>query len=172
MSYDEKTLDLWREMLRVRLIEEAIVEHYPEQEMRCPTHLSIGQEAAAVGVCHALHKSDWVFSGHRNHAHYLAKGGDLNRMIAEIYGKVTGCCGGKGGSMHLTDQEAGFLGATPIVGSTVPIAAGAAFTSQLRKEKRVVVIFLGDGAMETGVVHETLNFAVLKKNTTIVCVRK
>ena len=163
MSDHEKTLELWREMLRIRLIEESIAEQYSEQEMRCPVHLSIGQEAPAVGVCHALNNSDWVFSGHRSHAHYLAKGGDLKKMLAEIYGKANGCCGGKGGSMHLTDQEAGFLGATPIVGSTVPIAAGAALTSQLRKEKRVVVIFLGDGAMETGVVHETLNFAVLKQ---------
>jgi TPP-dependent pyruvate/acetoin dehydrogenase alpha subunit len=150
------------EMLRVRMIEESIADHYPELEMRCPVHLSIGQEAPAVGVCAALKKSDWVFSGHRNHAHYLAKGGDLNKMIAEIYGKATGCCEGKGGSMHLTDQESGFIGATPIVGSTVPIAVGAAFTAQKSHNGRVVVIFLGDGAMETGVVHESLNFAVLK----------
>jgi TPP-dependent pyruvate/acetoin dehydrogenase alpha subunit len=163
MSDPEKALELWREMLRIRLIEESIADKYSEQEMRCPVHLSIGQEAPAVGVCYALNNSDWVFSGHRSHAHYLAKGGDLKKMLAEIYGKATGCCGGKGGSMHLTDQEAGFIGATPIVGSTVPIAAGAALTSQIRKEKRVVVIFLGDGAMETGVVHETLNFAVLKQ---------
>ena len=163
MMDQTKIFELWRGMLRIRMVEEAIAEHYPEQEMRCPVHLSIGQEAAAVGVCGALRKKDWVFSGHRSHAHYLAKGGDLKRMIAEIYGKSTGCCGGKGGSMHLTDQEAGFIGATPIVGSTVPIAVGAALTSQLREDCRVVVIFLGDGAMEAGVVHESLNFAVLKK---------
>ena len=164
MTMDQtKIFELWRGMLRIRMVEEAIAEHYPEQEMRCPVHLSIGQEAAAVGVCAALQRKDWVFSGHRSHAHYLAKGGDLKRMIAEIYGKVTGCCEGKGGSMHLTDQAAGFIGATPIVGSTVPIAVGAALTSQLREEGRVVVIFLGDGAMEAGVVHESLNFAVLKK---------
>ena len=164
MTMDQtKIFELWRGMLRIRMVEEAIAEHYPEQEMRCPVHLSIGQEAAAVGVCAVLQRKDWVFSGHRSHAHYLAKGGDLKRMIAEIYGKSTGCCGGKGGSMHLTDQEAGFIGATPIVGSTVPIAVGAALTSQLREDCRVVVIFLGDGAMEAGVVHESLNFAVLKK---------
>jgi len=131
--------------------------------MRCPVHLSIGQEAAAVGVCAALQPSDWAFSGHRNHAHYLAKGGNLKAMLAEIYGKATGCCGGKGGSMHLTDQAAGFIGATPIVGSTVPIAVGAALTAQREGKGRVVVVFLGDGAMEAGVVHESLNFAVLKK---------
>ena len=163
MTMDKtKRVELWRDMLRIRMVEEAIAEHYPEQEMRCPVHLSIGQEAAAVGVCAALQRKDWVFSGHRSHAHYLAKGGDLKRMIAEIYGKATGCCGGKGGSMHLTDQAAGFIGATPIVGSTVPIAVGAALTSQLHEEGRLVVIFLGDGAMEAGVVHESLNFAVLK----------
>lgn len=163
MTLDAQTQRrLLLDMLRVRMVEEAIAEHYPEQEMRCPVHLSIGQEAAAVGVCAALERRDWVFSGHRNHAHYLAKGGDLRRMLAEIYGKATGCGGGKGGSMHLTDQDAGFVGATPIVGSTVPIAVGAALTAQMQGNGRVVVIFLGDGAMETGVVHESLNFAVLK----------
>ena len=151
--------NLLREMVRIRMVEEAIAERYAEQEMRCPVHLSIGQEAPAVGVCSALRQTDWAFSGHRNHAHYLAKGGDLQRMLAEIYGKATGCCGGKGGSMHLTDQAAGFIGATPIVGSTIPIAVGAALTAQLRGEDRVVVIFLGDGAVETGVFHESVNFA-------------
>jgi len=163
MTEQITAVELWQAMLRIRRVEEAIADHYSEQEMRCPVHLSIGQEAAAVGVCAALHQKDWVLSGHRSHAHYLAKGGDLKRMLAEIYGKATGCCGGKGGSMHLTDQAAGFIGATPIVGSTVPIAVGAALTSQMRKEDRVVVIFLGDGAMEAGVVHESLNFAALKK---------
>lgn len=153
---------LLNDMLRIRLVEEAIAQHYGEQQMRCPVHLSIGQEAPAVGVCAALQSSDWVFSGHRNHAHYLAKGGDLKRMLAELYGKATGCCGGKGGSMHLTDLQAGFIGATPIVGSTVPIAVGAAFTAQQQGNGRVVVIFLGDGAMEAGVVFESLNFAALK----------
>ncbi|WP_255439847.1 alpha-ketoacid dehydrogenase subunit alpha/beta [Synechococcus sp. PROS-9-1] len=146
-------------MLRIRMVEEKIAHKYSEQQMRCPVHLSIGQEAPAVGVCSALDKSDWVFSGHRNHAHYLAKGGDLKAMISEIYGKATGCCGGKGGSMHLTDKSAGFIGATPIVGSTIPIAVGAALTAKRTSSNRVVTVFLGDGAMESGVVHESLNFA-------------
>jgi len=150
------------DMIRIRMVEERIVDLYPEQEMRCPVHLSIGQEAAAVGVCSVLDREDWVFSGHRNHAHYLAKGGDLKRMLAELYGKATGCCGGKGGSMHLTDLDAGFVGATPIVGSTVPIAVGAALTAQMRGDGRRVAVFFGDGAMEIGVVHESLNFASLK----------
>ena len=106
MTEQITAVELWQAMLRIRRVEEAIADHYSEQEMRCPVHLSIGQEAAAVGVCAALHQKDWVLSGHRSHAHYLAKGGDLKRMLAEIYGKATGCCGGKGGSMLLTDQEA------------------------------------------------------------------
>lgn len=155
-------MQLLRAMTRIRMVEEEIARRYPEQEMRCPVHLSIGQEAAAVGICAALKDSDWAFSGHRNHAHYLAKGGDLKAMLAEIYGKAAGCCGGKGGSMHLTDRTCGFIGATPIVGSTVPIAVGAALTAQREGKGRVVVVFLGDGAMEAGVVHESLNFAALK----------
>ena len=155
--------DLFFSMLRIRMVEEEIASKYPEQEMRCPVHLSIGQEGAAVGVCSALNTNDWIFSGHRNHAHYLAKGGNLKSMISEIYGKSTGCCGGKGGSMHLTDRSAGFIGATPIVGSTIPIAVGAALTAKRNKSNRVVVIFLGDGAMESGVVHESMNFAATAK---------
>ena len=153
---------LLADMIRIRTLEEGIVARYGEQEMRCPVHLSIGQEASAVGICSALKTSDWAFSGHRNHAHYIAKGGSIQRMLAEIYGKATGCCGGKGGSMHLTDLDAGFIGATPIVGSTVPIAVGAALTAQYQHPGKVVVIFLGDGAMEAGVVSESINFAVLK----------
>mgnify|MGYP001259010218 CR=1 FL=1 len=163
-SNDKNTPErLLREMKRIRMIEEEIARRYPEQQMRCPVHLSVGQEAAAVGICSALRETDWAFSGHRNHAHYIAKGGDLNAMIAEIYGKSTGCCGGKGGSMHLTDKAAGFIGATPIVGSTIPIAVGAALTAKKEGLGRVVVAFLGDGAMEAGVVHESLNFAELKQ---------
>ena len=158
-----KLKGLYQSMLRIRLVEERIADLYPEQEMRCPVHLSIGQEATAVGVCSALERRDWVLSGHRSHAHYLAKGGDLKRMLAEIYGKATGCSQGKGGSMHLVDIAAGFLGATPIVGSTIPIAVGAALSAQMGGEDRVTVVFFGDGAAETGVFHESLNFAVLKK---------
>ncbi|MDP8244289.1 MAG: thiamine pyrophosphate-dependent dehydrogenase E1 component subunit alpha [Candidatus Hinthialibacter antarcticus] len=154
---------LYTDIRRIRLIEERIADQYAEQEMRCPVHLSIGQEAAAVGVCSALQKRDRVLSGHRSHAHYLAKGGDLKRMLAEIYGKETGCSKGMGGSMHLTDLDAGFVGATPIVGSTIPIAVGVALSIQMREEDQVVAIFFGDGAAEAGVFHESLNFAVLKR---------
>ncbi|MBI2901290.1 MAG: thiamine pyrophosphate-dependent dehydrogenase E1 component subunit alpha [Planctomycetes bacterium] len=154
---------LYRGMLRIRIVEERIAELYPQQEMRCPVHLCIGQEAVAVGVCDALDRGDYVFSNHRSHGHYLAKGGDLRSMIAEIYGKATGCAQGKGGSMHLVDLDAGFLGATPIVGSTIPIGVGAAWGSALKGESRVAVVFFGDGALEEGVFHESLNFALLKK---------
>src|SRR6059036_1860020 len=120
---------LWRlflEMLRIRVIERRIAERYSEQEMRCPVHLSIGQEAVAVGVCAHLTKTDRVMSAHRSHGHYLAKGGNVPAMIAELYGRKEGCCGGRGGSMHLMDRSAGFWGAVPIVGSTLPIALGIA----------------------------------------------
>ncbi|MBM4125483.1 MAG: thiamine pyrophosphate-dependent dehydrogenase E1 component subunit alpha [Nitrospira sp.] len=155
--------DLYGRMLRIRLVEEKIAELYPEQQMRCPVHLSIGQEAVAVGACAALAIKDYAFSTHRSHAHYLAKGGNLKAMLGELYGRVTGCCLGKGGSMHLIDRSAGFLGAVPIVGSTIPIGVGAAFGTLLRKERRVTLVFLGDGATEEGVFHEAVNFAVLKR---------
>ncbi len=155
--------DLYLRMLRVRAIEESIATRYAEQEMRCPVHLSIGQEGPAVGVCAALKIDDYVMSTHRSHGHYLGKGGDLKSMMAEFYGRAAGCSVGKGGSMHLIDMKVGFLGATPIVGSTVAIATGAAFGVRLRGEKRVVVSFFGEGSTEEGVFHEAMNFASLKK---------
>lgn len=154
---------MYHDMLRIRMVEEKIATLYHEQEMRCPVHLSTGQEAVAVGVCAALTPEDYILSNHRSHAHYLAKGGDLRKMMAEIYGKATGCCHGKGGSMHLIDLLAGFLGAVPIVGSTIPIAVGTALASSMRGEERVSVAFMGDGAAEEGVFHESLNFALLKR---------
>jgi len=150
-------------MLRIRRVEEAIAERYAEQEMRCPTHLCIGQEAIAVGVCDVLERKDKVFSNHRAHGHYLAKGGDLKAMIAELYGRATGCCGGRGGSMHLIDMDAGFMGATPIVGGTIPVAVGSAWASALQKRDEVTVVFFGDGCFEEGVMHESLNFSALHK---------
>lgn len=155
--------ELFRGILRIRVIEQRLAELYAEQEMRCPTHFSIGQEAVAVGVCRHLAHEELITSAHRSHAHYLAKGGNLKAMVAELYGKATGCAHGKGGSMHLIDREAGFLGAVPIVGSTIPIGVGAAFSSVLKGDPRLTVIFFGDGAAETGVFHESLNFAALHK---------
>ena len=139
---------LLESMVRIRLVEEAIAARYNQQEMRCPVHLSIGQEAAAAGVCAALRTFDQVMSGHRSHAHYLAKGGDLNAMIAEIYGRQTGCCQGRGGSMHLVDRNVGFVGAVPIVGSTIPIATGLAFADRQLRRDRLTVAFLGEAATE------------------------
>lgn len=154
--------ELYFSMLRIRMIEEKIAELYSEQEMRCPVHLSIGQEAVAVGVCIHLDKEDIVMSAHRAHAHYLAKGGDLRSMIAELYGKATGCAMGKGGSMHLVDLDVGFFAAVPIVGSTIPIAVGVAWAFKMKGSKNIVAVFLGDGATEEGVFFESLDFASLK----------
>jgi len=150
-------------MLRVRMIEEKIAELYPEQEMRCPVHLCIGQEAIAAGVCANLLKKDYLFSSHRSHGHYLAKGGNLKRMLAEIYGKVAGCSKGKGGSMHLVDLSVGILGTTPIVAGIIPIATGAAFGTKMKRESNITAVFFGDAATEEGVFFESLNFASLKK---------
>ncbi len=156
-------LDMYEMMLRIRKFEDKIVEVYPEQEMRCPTHLSIGQEAAAVGICTALRQDDYIFSTHRCHAHYLAKGGDPTLMIAELYGKKTGCTGGKGGSMHLTDESVGMMGTSAIVGASIPLAVGAALAFTMQGSDRMAVAFFGDAGVEQGVFHESLNFAALRR---------
>lgn len=156
-------IELYRAMSRIRLVEERIADQYSKQEMRCPVHLSIGQEAVAAGICAELLGGDLAVSGHRAHAHYLAKGGDLRAMMAEIYGKESGCSHGKGGSMHLVDLDAGFLGSTPIVGSTIPIGVGAAFSARQRGEDRVVAVFFGEAGVEEGVWHESVNFAALRE---------
>ena len=164
MTDDLKILEnLYERMLKIRITEETITEKYSEWEMRCPTHLSIGQEAIASGVCGNLTNKDFVLSTHRCHAHYLAKGGNLDAMLGEIYGRTTGCCGGRGGSMHLFDRSVGILASVPIVGSTIPLAVGAALTFRQRGQGHVSLAFLGDGATEEGVFHESLNFASLHK---------
>ena len=150
-------------MKRIRAVEETIAERYAEQKMRCPTHLSVGQEAVAAGVGAVLRQDDLAVSGHRAHAHYLAKGGDLNAMIAELYGKATGCSRGRGGSMHLVDEAVGFMGSTAIVGGTVPVGVGLAYGMKLKRTDQVSCIFIGDAVAEAGVFFEALNFAVLKK---------
>lgn len=152
---------MFESMLRIRLIEESIAERYSEQKMRCPTHLSIGQEAISVGVCSNLTKQDQVLSTHRAHAHYLAKGGCLKSMIAEIYGKESGCSKGMGGSMHLIDTSVGFMGSTAIVGNTIPVAVGLALEKKLLGKKNIACVFFGDGATEEGVFYESLNFAII-----------
>jgi pyruvate dehydrogenase E1 component alpha subunit len=149
-------------MKRIRFVEEEIARQYGENEMRCPIHLSIGQEAVAAGVGVALRSSDLAVSGHRAHAHYLGKGGDLDAMIAELHGKVTGCSGGKGGSMHLIDESVGFMGSTAIVGGTIPIGVGLAYGMKTKGTDQLSCVFLGDAAVETGVFFESANFAALK----------
>lgn len=160
-------LQLLHAMRRIRCVEETIAARYSEGTMRCPVHLSIGQEGPAAAVGAALRPDDYAVSGHRAHAHYLAKGGDLPAMIAEIYGKVTGCARGKGGSMHLVDESAGFMGSTAIVAGTVPVGVGLAYGIKLQGTDRVSCIFLGDAVAETGVFFESLSFAVLKKLPTL-----
>lgn len=157
------TLKLYRHMQRIRRVEEEIATRYPEGKMRCPTHLSIGQEAVPAALAECLKPTDYAVSTHRGHAHYLAKGGDLKAMLAEIYGKAAGCAKGKGGSMHLIDLAVGFMGTSPIVGNSIPIGVGLALSAQIKKTNQVSCVFLGDGATEEGVFYESVNFAVLRK---------
>lgn len=162
MTKSKDLINLYFQMLRIRRVEEAIASRYKEQEMRCPTHLYIGQEAVAAGVCHNLKQTDLVVSNHRSHGHYLAKGGDLKKMIAEIYGKVTGCSRGRGGSQHLLDLSVNFCGAIPIVGETIALGTGMAWAEKMKNKKSVTAAFFGDAAVEEGVFAESLNFASLK----------
>lgn len=156
-------LRMYRAMVYIRAVEQGVADRYAEQEMRCPVHLSIGQEGTAVGVCQALAREDRVYSTHRCHAHYLAKGGDLKAMLAEIYGKAAGCIGGRGGSMHLMDASVGMFLSVPIVGSSIPLAAGGALSDKMAKNGHANVAFIGDASIEEGVFHETANFASLHK---------
>jgi TPP-dependent pyruvate/acetoin dehydrogenase alpha subunit len=154
---------LYCTMVRIRVCEESFVEPILNGEVQCPVHLYSGQEAIAAGVCSALTKKDYIFASHRSHGHYLAKGGSLKELVAEIYGKENGCSGGRGGSMHIIAPQIGMVGSAPIVGGTISLAVGAALASKIRKEKRVTVSFFGDGAAGEGVLYESLNFAALKK---------
>lgn len=150
---------LFYRMLRIRRAEEKITELFKSGHIVAPVHLSIGQEAAAVGVMSVLDKQDKVVSTHRCHGHYLAKGGDLANMLAELCGRATGCAGGYGGTMHLTDDEAGFTVAAPIVGASIAIAVGIALAFKIKKEDKIAAAFFGDGAVEEGIFWESLNFA-------------
>jgi len=162
MNYDRDfLLRLYETMQRMRLCEESFVEPILTREVRCPVHLYSGQEAVATGVCAALETRDYLFGSHRSHGHYLAKGGDLRKMVAEIYCKSTGCARGRGGSMHVIDPSVGMLGAAPIVAGTISLAVGAAYAASVRGEDRVSVSFFGDGATGEGVLYESLNLAAL-----------
>jgi TPP-dependent pyruvate/acetoin dehydrogenase alpha subunit len=154
--------DLYRSLYQIRRVEERIAEIYPSDKIKSPVHLSIGQEAVAVGVCEALAERDIVFGTYRSHAMYLAKGGDLDAMMAELFGKATGNGGGKSGSMHLIHTEVGVMGTSAIVGSHISNAVGFALAEQIKGGDRVTVVFFGDGASDQGTFHESLNFAALK----------
>lgn len=171
INYDKNISDipaghlirLYKDMLRIRKVQLRIEEEYPKDEMKTPVHLCKGQEAIPAGICIHLNKEDYLLSNYRGHGHYLAKGGDLKSFIAELYGRETGCSRGRGGSMHLIDTSVGLLGSSSIVGGGIPIATGAALGSLLRGNKRLTVVFFGDGAVDEGVLYESINFAVLKK---------
>lgn len=150
-------------LYRIRHVENEIARIYPTDKVKSPVHLSIGQEAVSVGVCEALDPADIVFGTYRSHALYLAKGGNLPAMMAELFGKATGCAKGKGGSMHLIDAARGVMGASAVVGTTIANAVGYAYAVRLRGTGQVVVSFFGDGAVEEGVFSESLNFAALKR---------
>jgi len=154
--------NLYTAMLRIRNCEESLIAPILDGKIRCPVHLCSGQEAVAVGVGKALEKDDYIFGNHRSHGHYLAKGGKMRELIAEIYGKESGCSKGRGGSMHLVAPEVGMLGSAPIVAGTISLALGAALASSIRKDNRVTVSFFGDGATGEGVLYESLNFAAIK----------
>jgi pyruvate dehydrogenase E1 component alpha subunit len=144
-------------MLEIRRFEEAVKERFADGEIPGFVHLSLGQEAVPVGACGALEPDDYVTGTHRGHGQALARGLEADRLMAELYGKRTGYCGGKGGSMHVADLESGMLGAQPIVGASVPLATGAALTAQVGEDDWVAVAFLGDGAVAAGQVHEAMN---------------
>jgi pyruvate dehydrogenase E1 component alpha subunit len=156
-------IELLERMLTIRFTEERIAQRVTEKRIMTPCHLYIGQEASAVGVCAALKDTDYVFSTHRSHGHFLAKGGDINRLFAEIYCKSTGCSGGRGGSMHLCDPSIGLLGSSSIVAGCLGIGLGPAFKSHILGLNDVSVVFHGDCVPEEGIWHESLNFAAVKK---------
>lgn len=158
-STTEQQLRWLRQMIVIRCAEEKIGDEFGKAIIKCPCHLVIGQEAPAVGIADHIRPGDRVFGAHRSHAHFLALGGSLHHLLAEVLGKDTGCSRGMGGSMHLLDRAHNFHGSVPIVGATIPIATGAALAAKMDKQGAIAVSFLGDGATEEGVFHESLNFA-------------
>ncbi|MET0385609.1 MAG: thiamine pyrophosphate-dependent dehydrogenase E1 component subunit alpha [Polyangiales bacterium] len=155
--------ELFRAIYLIRRVEEEVARIYPSDKIKSPVHLSIGQEGVSVAICKALRDDDVVFGTYRGHAAYLAKGGDLNALIAELYGKATGCTKGKGGSMHLADPAHGVMGTSAVVGTTIPHAVGFALARRLQRKPSVVVSFFGDGAVDEGAFHESVNFAALQR---------
>ncbi len=162
-SQSELLRDIYIKMVKIRKTEEKIAELISKGEIICPCHLYIGEEAVAAGVCAALNKNDYVFSTHRSHGHYIAKGGSIETLMAELYGRATGCSKGRGGSMHLASPDYGLPGSSAIVAGTIPLAVGAALAFSIQKKNFVSVAFFGDGATNEGAFYESLNFASLKK---------
>ena len=160
---DERWLHFYRQMLKIRLFEEEVNQLYLSAKMPGLAHLYIGEEAVAVGVCEALRRDDYITSTHRGHGHCLAKGASVDKMFAELLGKEAGYCRGKGGSMHIADQDTGNLGANAIVGGSAGIATGAAMSAKMRGSDQVTVCFFGDGALGQGLLYETMNMASLWK---------
>lgn len=160
---------LFKTILRIRVIEDEVAAHYHEDKMKTPVHLAIGQEAVPAGCCAALTPSDHVYCGHRTHGVYLAKGGDLNAMMSEFHCKANGCCGSRGGSMHLLDKSVGMMGSSAIVAGIIPIATGAALAAQMKRDSKVTAVFIGDAAVEEGAAWESMNFAALKKLPILYC---
>ena len=156
-------MEMLRRMMRIRHFEEAVISMVERGEIVGAAHSYIGQEAVAVGACLALRDDDWMTGNHRSHGHPIAKGGDVKRAMAELLGKSTGFCKGKGGSMHLADFSIGILGESGILGSSIPTAVGAALGSMLQGNDRVAVPFFGDGASNEGAFHESLNLAAIWK---------
>jgi len=156
-------LDLYKKLYLIRKAETEIRKYYPEDEMKTPMHMSMGEEAIVVGVCQALKARDQVFGTYRSHALYLAKTGETDKFFTEMYGKATGGAKGKAGSMHLSSPEAGFMGASAIVASSIPVAVGAAFANKFKKNNKIVAVFFGDGALDEGGFWESLNIACLMK---------
>ncbi len=159
----DRWLLMYRQMLTIRLFEEQVNELYTSARMPGLAHLYSGEEAVAVGVCQALRRDDYITSTHRGHGHCLAKGAAVDRMFAELLGKAAGYCRGKGGSMHIADQDVGNLGANAIVGGSAALATGAAMSSKMRGSDQVTVCFFGDGALGQGVLYEAMNMAALWK---------
>jgi TPP-dependent pyruvate/acetoin dehydrogenase alpha subunit len=156
-------LDLYKKMYLMRASEEAIIKYYPEDEMKTPMHMSMGEEAIVAGVCHALSDADYALGTYRSHALYLGKTGETRKFFAELYGRCTGTAKGKGGSMHLSSPEKGLLICSAIVGATISIANGVALACQMRGENRVTVVFFGDGATDSGTFWESINYAALEQ---------
>jgi len=159
----DQALHLYRQMLKIRLFEEQVNQLYLAAKMPGLAHLYIGEEAIAVGVCEALRRDDYITSTHRGHGHCLAKGASVDKMFAELLGKAPGYCRGKGGSMHIADQDTGNLGANAIVGGSAGIATGAAMSAKMRGSDQVAVCFFGEGALGQGLLYEVMNMASLWK---------